>query len=175
MVRFSSTETPLEVALKGAAAGALGTLVLTLAMQNVHHFLGDRDEDDGEASVAHSVEQTDDPTERLVEKVAAGVFETELSPDARQTLGLGIHWGYGTFWGVAYGLIQASLKLPSWLHGTLLGLAIWVIGPMGLVPAMKLSARRAGRPASARVLSIFLHLLYGWSAAVAFRVLSRDS
>jgi hypothetical protein len=175
VARFVPSETPLEVALKGAAAGALGTLVLTLAMQNVHHFLGDRDEDDAEASVALSIAPAADPTERLVEKIAAGVFETELSPDARQTLGLGIHWGYGTCWGVAHGLVQSSLHLPGWLQGTLLGLAVWVIGPMGLVPAMKLSARRVGRPTTARLLSVFLHLLYGWATAAAFGVLSPDA
>ena len=175
MARLYPSESPLEVALKGAAAGALGTLVLTLAMQNVHHFLGDRDEDDAEATVASSVTPPADPTERLVEKVATGVFERELSPDARQTLGLGIHWGYGTFWGVAYGLIQASLHLPGWLHGALLGLTVWVVGPMGLVPAMKLSARPVGRPLSARVVSIFLHLLYGWATGAAFHLLSRDA
>ena len=175
MARSVPLETPLAVALKGAAAGALGTLVLTLAMQNVHHFLGDRDEDDAEASVSLSVAPAGDPTERLVEKVAAGVFEKELSPDARQTLGLGIHWGYGTFWGVAHGLIQSSLPLPGWLHGTFLGLAVWLIGPMGLVPAMKLSARRVGRPTGARFLSVFLHLLYGWATAAAFNLLSRES
>ena len=175
MARLYPSESPLEVALKGAAAGALGTLVLTLAMQNVHHFLGDRDEDDGEATVASSVTAPADPTERLVEKVAAGVFERELSPDARQTLGLGIHWGYGTFWGVVYGLIQSSLHVPAWVHGSLLGLTVWVVGPMGLVPAMKLSARQVGRPPSARVVSIVLHLVYGCATGAAFHLLSRDA
>ncbi len=174
MARIRSSESPLEVALKGAAAGALGTLVLTLAMQNAHLLLWDRDEDDAEASVASSVASAADPTERLVEKVASGVFERELSPDARQTLGIGIHWGYGTLWGVAYGLIQASVHLPSWVHGTMLGLAVWMIGPMGLVPAMKLASRPAVRSTSARVLSIFLHVLYGWSVSAGFRVLSKD-
>jgi hypothetical protein len=173
--RFATNESPLEIAIKGAAAGLLGTLVLTLAMQNAHHFLGDRDEEDAEASVAAPVQSAADPTERLVEKVAAGVFERDLSPDTRQTLGLGIHWGYGTFWGVAYAILQASLRLPTWLHGTLLGLAVWVIGPLGLVPAMKLSARSTGRPRSLRIVSVVLHLLYGWATAATFGLLSDEA
>ena len=76
---------------------------------------------------------------------------------------------------MAYGLIQASFLLPGWLLGSLLGLTAWVVAAMGLVPAMKLWARPVGRQPSARVGSIFLHLLYGWATGAAFHLLSPDA
>jgi hypothetical protein len=159
------------VATKGALAGLAGTLVLTLALQNAHRVLPSGREADPAASTD---EPTGDPTERLADKVA-GVFETELSPDARQTLAMGIHWGYGAFWGMAYGVIQSSLHLPGWLHGSLLGLLVWMIGPMGLIPAMKLARPSPDVPPVRRLVSVVLHGLYGWTTAAAFHLLSRDA
>jgi hypothetical protein len=168
-------ESPLEVAIKGAAAGLAGTLVLTLAMQNAPRFLPMGGQGGGAEQPSGTEGQTEPPTARLVEKVASGVFETELSPDARQTLGMGIHWLYGAFWGIAYGLVQSSLHLPAWLHGSLVGLGLWVFGPMGLARAMKLSSAPPERPASQRLISVLHHQIYGWTTAGTFRVLSRDA
>ena len=175
MARSVREESPLEVTIKGALAGLAGTLVLTLAMQNVQRFLPSSDGGGDEPPRAAEGATTGGPTERLAERVATAVFETELSPEARQTLGMGIHWGYGAFWGMAYGIVQASLRLPGWLHGSLLGWLVWAIGPMGLIPAMKLSPRQTNPRLSQRLLSILLHQLYGWTAASTFHLLSRDA
>jgi hypothetical protein len=169
-------ESPLEVALKGAVAGLAGTLVLTLAMQNAQRLMPRKDLGRTADAEADGGEQaTSDPTEKLAAKVASGVFETELSPDVRHTLGMGIHWGYGAFWGMLYAVVQASLHLPTWLHSSILGLLVWAIGPMGLVPAMKLSNQATAKPVAQRLVSIALHQLYGWTAASTFHLLSRDA
>ena len=171
-------ESPLEVALKGAGAGLAGTLVLTLAMQAAERLMTStaRVESPTPDPTGRSQDApTGAPTERLVEKVASGVFEAELSPGARQTLGMGIHWGYGALWGTGYGLIQTSRHLRSWLHPPLFGLIVWVVGPMGLIPAMKLAERPTDRSPRRRLVSILLHQVYGWSTASTFHVLSRDA
>jgi len=174
--RLAREESPLEVTLKGALAGLAGTLALTLAMANLEKLFPPRSPDRaGEEASETSGEGPPDPTERLAEKVASGVFEAELSPDARQTLAMGIHWGYGAFWGMAYGVVQTSVHLPGWLHGSLLGLLVWVIGPMGLIPALKLARPQVDRPPAQRLVSILLHQLYGLTAAGTFHLLSRDA
>ena len=173
MARLVREESPLEVSIKGALAGLAGTVVLTLAMQNVGRLLPPSAQ--GGPAERAGGESPDPPTERLAEKVASGVFETELSPDVRQTLGMGIHWGYGAFWGLLYGLVQSSLRLPVWLHGPLFGVIVWVVGPLGLIPAMKLADTPADRPTSGRLVSIGLHQVFGWTVAGAFHLLSRDA
>jgi putative membrane protein len=176
LARTLHQESPLVVALKGAGAGLLGTLVLTLAMDAAAR-LRQPEQSDGAAPdrTVESAGSSEPPTERLVEKVASGVFEAELSPDARQTLGMGIHWGYGALWGAAYGLVRTSVPLPGWLQAALLGLTVWLVGPMGLVPAMKLADRPTDRSPSRSVVPIALHQLFGWVTAAAFHVLSQDA
>lgn len=171
MSRWLREESPLEVATKGALAGLAGTLVLTFALQNAHRVLPPR----RPAEPAGADEAAENPTEKLAEKVASGVFDRELSPDTRHTLAMGIHWGYGAFWGMAYAVVQSSIHLPAWLHGSLLGLLVWMIGPMGLIPAMKLARPSPERPPVRRLVSVLLHGLYGWTTASAFHVLSRDA
>ena len=178
MSRSVRLESPLEVALKGAGAGLAGTLVLTLAMQVAERLVtspAPLESPAPDRTGGSEVAPTGAPTERLVEKVASGVFEAELSPGARQTLGMGIHWGYGALWGAGYGLVQTSLHLPAWLHPALFGLIVWVVGPMGLIPAMKLAERPADRSPRRRLVSIVLHQIYGWTTATSFHVLSRDA
>ena len=84
-----------------------------------------------------------------------------------------IHWIYGTVWGLVYGFAHRGLRPPLWVEGTVLGTVVWLIGPMGLIPAMNLFRRPAGTPASRRVVSILLHQIYGWTAAATFRAVAR--
>jgi hypothetical protein len=163
-------DTPMEVAIKGALAGLAGTVVLTVAMR----FAGRHGEDaPAMAEVATRGEAPASPPARLVGKVASGVFERELSPNLQDALGHGVHWGYGALWGMIYGLVQASIRFPHLLHGAVLGLIVWLVGPRGLVPAMNLSTGTDDEaPRSAR--SFVLHEVYGWAVALVFAGLSRD-
>ena len=91
------------------------------------------------------------PTERVAERLASRVFGTELSRETRQRLGLGIYWTYGAFWGALSAQLQETFQPPALYHGALLGLGVWLIGPMRLIPALGLYERPAfGQPGSAR-------------------------
>lgn len=165
-------DTPMEVAIKGALAGLAGTVVLTLAMRLAAQAGEDEAVARSEAPKGGPAEAS--PPARLVGKVAAGVFDRELSPSLQGVLGHGVHWGYGTLWGMIYGLVQASIRFPHLLHGAVLGLIVWLVGPRGLVPAMNLgpSVAEGAAPRSGR--SLALHELYGWAVALVFAALSRD-
>lgn len=167
---FANPDSPLAVILKGAVAGLLGTVVLTVAMQLVQRTLSD-DGTDTENGPGGVDEASGGAPEELAVRVASGVFGTRLSVDARRKLSLGVHWSYGTLWGIAYAVMRASVGLPTWMHATICGLVVWVVGPVTLIPALKLGQPRIGVSAKDRLVSVLLHQTYGWSTAAAFHVL----
>jgi uncharacterized membrane protein YagU involved in acid resistance len=165
-------DTPIEVALKGASAGLVGTLVLTVAMRATAKLLESpirSGPGGGEPDQANT-----EPPAILVRKLAGGLFERELTPAVQNALGQILHWGYGALWGLVYGIVQGSIGFPAALHGTVLGLILWLVGPLGLVPAMKISPMDAQRESPRLIRSLIFHQVYGWAVALAFSLFSRD-
>ena len=167
-------ESPFVVTLKGVAAGLVGTLVMTTALRAVDQ-LGRG----GEETVDAQAPPADDgeggavgPTERVAERLANKVFRTELSRETRQRLGLGIYWTYGAFWGALSAQLQETFQPPAVYHGALLGLGVWLIGPMRLIPALGLYERPPSASIPRRLLAISLHLLYGWTTAFTYQQLA---
>src|SRR6185503_19317255 len=70
-------DTPIEVALKGASAGLAGTLALTIAMRAVAELIASlpRSQTEARGSQAGAA-----PLDRLVGKVARGIFDRDLPP-----------------------------------------------------------------------------------------------
>ncbi|MCC6175145.1 MAG: hypothetical protein IT305_07560 [Chloroflexi bacterium] len=167
--RPAGLDSPLTVALTGAAGGFVGTLVLTTAMRVVERV---RTASDGTAAsqAAAGVPADEDteptaPPERLAARMGSMMLGTEPSPGTRRSMAFAIHWTYGMLWGAVYAPIQASLPLPTSVHGVLLGLLVWSIGPMRLIPALGLSSGVPRRTLAGRLRAIGLHLLYGWAAS----------
>jgi hypothetical protein len=167
-------DTPMEVALKGALAGLAGTVVLTLAMRAAERVIGGGDNPDWLDDEPGAQADQEAPPARLVGKVATGVFNRELSPELQVALGQGVHWGYGALWGLIYGIVQASIRLPHLLHGVVLGFVVWLIGTRGLVPAMELSPEPDLDRDASRLRSLVLHEVYGLAVAFVFSALSRN-
>jgi hypothetical protein len=97
---------------------------------------------------------------------------TRLTPETRQRLGLGIYWTYGAFWGVLAAQLQEALRPPAWLYGAALGLVVWLVGPMRLIPALGLYERQAPTTLVGRLVAVGLHLLYGWTTALTYAELA---
>jgi hypothetical protein len=112
------------------------------------------------------------PTERVAERLASRVFRTEISRETRQRLGLGIYWTYGAFWGALSAQLQETFQPPAMIHGAVLGLGVWMIGPMRLIPALRLYERPAPASIVRRLLAVALHLLYGWTTACTYQQLA---
>lgn len=165
-------DTPMEVALKGAVAGAVGTLVLTVAMSALQQLAGRASassfKDDEFANA-----MTPAPA-RFVGKIASGVFERELPTTVQNALGEGVHWGYGMLWGVIYAIVQSSIRLPHVLHGSIFGLIVWLVGPLGLIPAMRLTPSPEAADGRRPLRSMLLHQVFGWSVALIFAGLAQD-
>jgi hypothetical protein len=180
MPSLTTYESPFEVTLKGVAAGLVGTLVMTSALQAIARVLpGPRSaaDDPDDYSDVSSLELLDEvrpvpPTEQVAERLASRLFRTELSQESRQRLGAGIHWAYGAFWGALSAQIQVTLRPPAVPYGIALGIAVWLVGPARLVPALGLYERPASSGIARRLLAIGLHVVYGLVTALTLERLS---
>jgi len=152
-------ESPLTVLVKGALAGLLGTAVITVGMRYAPQLLS--------AAGLPPPPPAEEPPAKLAQKLAAGVFETDVDPATKQTAGQAIHWAYGAGWGALYGIMQGSLHLPHWLHGTLFGGIVAAIAST-LVPAMRLTPPASEQPDTQKALQLASRLVYGWVTAFVF-------
>ncbi len=181
MPRLTAYESPFQVTLKGVAAGLVGTLVMTSALQATARVIGrvraltgdgpDDYSDVGELAAIDTLPQVP-PTEQVAERLASQVFRRELSADTRQRIGVGIHWAYGAFWGALSAQLQLTLRPPAVPYGAALGVAVWLVGPARLVPALGLYERPASSGLLQRGLAIGLHVLYGVTTALTLERLS---
>jgi hypothetical protein len=106
-------------------------------------------------------------------KVASGVFNRDITPIARRA-GTAVHFAYGGFWGVVYGLLQGSYRRPPGVLGAAYGLLVWVVGPAALVPAMKLMRPPRQEPPGRTAMMGAGHVTYGLALAAAFEALERE-
>lgn len=171
-------ESPLSVAIKGGVAGLVGTAALTFARRRAPEMLKQlglepwtMDEQPSSSQPAGEPTGAEEPAEKLAEKVSLGVLDRPLEEGSREMAGQAIHWGYGAAWGVLYGIVQGSLRLPCLVHGTIFGGLVSVVAST-LVPAMRLMPPPVQQPASTNAMMTGLHLLYGWVTALTFELIS---
>ena len=112
--------------------------------------------------------------EQFAFKVGSGLFDRDVSPYARPA-GVGVHLAYGSAWGTLYGLLQASRGRRSGPFGALYGLAVWLVGPALLVPAMKLMGSPAEEPPARTAMLVAGHVAYGVAVAAAFDALEPEA
>jgi hypothetical protein len=173
----ATAESPFQLTLKGVAAGLVGTLVMTSALQAASYLLASStpestDEAEElatlEALSALDVSQPSPstPTEQVAERLVSRVFNHELSQGNRQRLGLGIYWAYGALWGALSAQVQLRLRPPALPYGIVLGVVAWLIGPGRIVPALRLYQRPPSPGIARRLLAVSLHILYGLTTAL---------
>lgn len=181
MPRLTPYESPFQVTLKGVAAGLVGTLVMTTALQAIGRVLpaprATTESDPDDYSGLEDLEALDvappvPPTEQVAERLASQVFRTDISRETRQRIGVGIHWAYGAFWGALSAQVQLTARPPAVPYGVALGIAVWAVGPGRLVPALGIYERPASSGIVRRVLAIGLHVLFGVSTAMTLERLS---
>jgi hypothetical protein len=172
---MSEHETPLGVVIKGAVAGLAGTGVLTVAMEQVPKLLeqvGLGPSKRGEGTGAGGGRNPEQPVEKLAKKVAEGVFDKRLDRKERKVAGQAIHWAYGASWGVMYGIMQSTFRLPHLLHGTLLA-GLMSLAAATIVPATKVVPPMSKLPLERSVLQFAYIVLSAWTTALVYGLLSR--
>ena len=159
------SQNPLLASLKGAVAGAAGTLVISLGLQYGPQLLQQA------GLIPTPKKKPEEPTEKLADKVATETFDTKLGDDTKKAAGQSIRWTYGVGWGVVYGLAQNWLHLPHYLHGALFGTIIGGVAST-VVPALGLTPPPTKQPPAMSAMQFVLHLAYGYTVAIVFHLLT---
>ena len=130
----------LRGAARGAVAGAVATVPMSLVMLAFRRPMGEQPPDAITTEAAHAV----------------GAEPTERQADAMAVLA---HLGFGAATGVAYVLLPRIG--PPVARGTMTALGVWAVSYQGWIPALgilpKASEDRPARPA----VMIASHVVYG--------------
>lgn len=144
--------------VRGAAAGAVGTAVMTVLQ------LGGRS-----SLVPQSVQRKFPP------KLGVEWAEAQAGPGAQLGNGekaaaiAGVHLAYGMGSGAAYGLLRERLDgVPAPLAGAVFGVGLWAAGFEGWMPAVGMKAPEHRLPPRKWVLPVVTHVVYGLTTAWAY-------
>ena len=105
--------------------------------------------------------------EQFIVKLAPAFFDRDLSEYSKPA-GKAVHFAYGAFWGIVYGMLQGRRRRKVWLAGTAHGLFVWAFGPGLLVPAMRLMLPPPKAPKRETIPMVAAHIVYGLTVAKLF-------
>ncbi|HTU28722.1 MAG TPA: hypothetical protein VMF07_05030 [Solirubrobacteraceae bacterium] len=141
----------------GLTAGLAGTAVMTIA-EGAEVVLTDAEPSGTAADVA----------DKLKRRAGRG----RLTRRHRRAANQGMHWLYGTAWGIPYGLFAAGGSVPPEASGPVFGLLVWMAGLVQL-PALGVAEPPWKRSPASLASEAMLHVVYGIGAGAAVRALTR--
>jgi hypothetical protein len=164
--------TPLGAVVRGAAAGAAGTVAMDLLWFRRYRRNGG---DSGFVEWAFSagLSSWDDAPApaQFGRRLIRGVLHRELPPERARLVNNVVHWSTGVGWGAAVGLVNRSLPTHRTWHGLIVGAGVWVQSYVLLVPA-KIYKPIWEYDAETLWKDLSAHLVYGLATATTFRVLA---
>ena len=164
--------TPLGAVMRGAAAGAVGTIAMDLLwFSRYRHNGGDGRFVDWESSVGLSSWDEAPAPAQFGRRLIQGVFQRDLPPERARLLNNIVHWTTGVGWSAAFGLVSGSFPNHRSWHGLILGAGVWAQAYAVLVPA-KLYKPMWEYDGETLWKDLSAHLVYGLSTATVFRVLA---
>jgi putative membrane protein len=136
--------------VKGAVAGAIATVPMTLVMLWVHRQIP-----------RHERKML--PPEQITKDVAERLDAHELveGPAERKGTSLVNHFAYGTATGALYMAVEDLIDLNPALKGIAWGLAVWGVSYLGWMPAAGIRQTATRRPASENEMMIASHAVWG--------------
>lgn len=157
----------IDSLIRGAAAGAAGTAVMTVMRTQVAPRVMPAETMPEEFTPKKAVQWAE---QRLGEPNA-------LSEAQEEKAAMAAHFGYGSGAGAAYALLRESVlrKLPPPLAGMLFGAGLWAISFEGWMPALGVQEATTEKPPRKWPAPVMMHLLYGVSTALALEALDRAS
>jgi hypothetical protein len=164
--------TPLGVVMRGAAAGAVGTVAMdSLWFSRYRRNGGERGFVEWECSAGLSSWDDAPAPAQFGRRLIQGVLQRELPPERARLVNNIVHWATGMGWGAAFGLMSGSLPTRRAWHGLILGAGVWVqsyvvLGSVKIYkPIWEYDTATLWKDLSA-------HLVYGLTTATTFRVLA---
>ena len=107
--------------------------------------------------------------EQFAFKVASGLFERDIAASLR-TYGRIVHFVYGTSWGVVYQTLMSARAARHPIAGASYGLAVYVIGPALLLPAMRIMGPVRDERPFRTMLLVAAHVIYGVALSRSFHI-----
>jgi hypothetical protein len=162
---------PLGAVVRGALAGAVGTVALD-AVNYAQYRAGGGTEPPWAWEFSAGLDSWDSAPApaQAGRRLYEGLFQRELPPSAARLVNNVTHWGYGIFWGAQYGVVRASIT-PRRLQGPIFGTVVWLSGYV-ILPLAKLYQPIWEYDAKTLAKDWVPHLAYGTATAAAFRVLT---
>jgi hypothetical protein len=148
----------------GLAAGLVGTSWMTAYQELVAKLQGGSGGGDGGDPWESA------PAPAKVARKLLGVVGVEAKPDWIPVLTNVMHWGYGTTWGAAYGLVAGDRR-AAFRDGALLGAGVWAASYAQLVP-MGIYEPPWEYPPTTLATDLSYHLVYGVGVAAAYDALA---
>jgi hypothetical protein len=163
----------VKAAVRGAAAGALGTAAMDL-VEFRRYRLGGGTERLIAWETAEGVKKWEDASApgQLGKRVAEGITGRELSDRwARSTTNL-VHWATGLGWGAQFGLLDGVFRRHRFALSALLGPTAWLTGYV-ILPFAKVYKPIWEYDAATLTKDLSAHLAYGSVTAAGFGLLAR--
>lgn len=177
---------------KGFAAGLIGGLVASVAMNQVQKLCSKLMALDEKSHGAQSLQEgspqrgagevlqrrgsddsQDDAAERLANFISVKVFDHELTESAKDKAGTAVHYAYGISMGGIYGAAAELAPQITFGAGAGYGALIWITADEGVVPALGLSKTTGDYPLSIHASALASHLVYGLTAEMVRNAVRR--
>jgi putative membrane protein len=152
----------LEDLLKGAAAGAIATVPMSIFMVLGWMLLPRRER---YALPPYEV------TGEVLEKAG---LDDHMDEPQLTTATLLAHFGFGAATGALYGRLEDNLPLQPALKGAVAGLAVWVGSYLGWIPALDILKPATRHPLRRNALMIFVHLVWGAALGLVFEKFNKN-
>ncbi|MEO5678911.1 MAG: hypothetical protein ABIS47_04500 [Acidimicrobiales bacterium] len=165
---------PMGTVLRGATAGALGTIGMDLLLYSRYRRDGGSDRFSAWELAAGTESWDEAPTPGLVgRRVARDVLHRD-PPDSAAALTTNVvHWATGCQWGAAYGLLAAATGRPGVRSGAVLGLVACSTS-YAVLPLLGLYKPIWEYEAATLAKDYRAHLVFGTVTGVAFWALARS-
>ena len=149
---------------KGAAAGALGGLVASWAMNEFSTILSKVAEVSANGNKRKSQgngQQQEDPTMVTAEKILETFAGVRLNKDQKKKAGDVVHYAFGTLMGAVYGAAAEMRPEVKSLFGLPYGAALFVGADEVTLPALGLAKKPTEYPITRHLSGLSQHLVYG--------------
>lgn len=158
----NDVEAPLgQVLLKGALAGFVATIPMTIFMLATQRFLPQG-------------QRYDLPPE-IITKELAHRAHVRHHMNKQQVLGATLvsHFGYGASMGAVYSPLGKKMPLPTVVQGILFGLVVWAGSYLALLPMLGMSESGQREPVRRNLMMIVAHVVWGTTLGATAGVLTR--
>jgi uncharacterized membrane protein YagU involved in acid resistance len=148
----------LSLVATGIAAGAVGTGIMMVVRTFDQHYAPE--------TIAKTRK---DPGAYMVNVAERATGTSRMVPQpVEKTAALGVHMGYGTLFGILYGLWRGRRRRSALADGLLLGTAVYAAGYFGWLPALGLTQPIWKQPLPEIAGGLFRHAAYGVATTGAY-------